>query len=405
MKKFDINDLATKNIEELLDVMLEKIHGSDGKWHCDWSRFNANNFRNYVSNKSYSGGYNFFLLFTNQAIKPEILGEKTSGYYITQKQAFDLGWKLKPECKTWTADNKVREENYQKLLADYRKFLTNYYTLSMEEKEQLEEEKNAKKKELDNLLLEIKQHQIWQNIVFFTPLWFRYHTEGGKYYYQTVEVDKNYEFVSVKSQKEITKAEYDKVLNPEEVLVSFASRYYSVANIEYYVRNQRLENRDMTEPQVYDWNKENYETSPLYMALQNYVKRENIEVKYEKQSEAFYSLKNDDITLPLPEQFETPEGFLATYAHEVTHSTGAKKRLRRFTNFVEGKEAYSIEEVIAETGSFFLQMKYGTLTDELAANTFAYLKTYLSRCKEHNEKSNMLYGINQASKAQDFIVA
>ena len=68
-----------------------------------------------------------------------------------------------------------------------------------------------------------------------------------------------------------------------------------------------------------------------------------------------YSPTLDRITLPHLSQFESADAYFATLYHELTHSTGAPRRLNRFAE-AEGDrvEKYSFEELVAEFGAAFL---------------------------------------------------
>ena len=77
-------------------------------------------------------------------------------------------------------------------------------------------------------------------------------------------------------------------------------------------------------------------------------------VNHRKGDEAFYSLRSDSITMPLKEQFETPDRYYATLLHELGHWTGHEDRLNRslFNRF--GSENYAREELRAEIASMLI---------------------------------------------------
>ena len=48
-------------------------------------------------------------------------------------------------------------------------------------------------------------------------------------------------------------------------------------------------------------------------------------------TKAFYSPHEDSVGMPARERFDTEEGYFATFFHELVHSTGHEKRLKRTT--------------------------------------------------------------------------
>jgi antirestriction protein ArdC len=123
-----------------------------------------------------------------------------------------------------------------------------------------------------------------------------------------------------------------------------------------------------------------------------------------KEQKAFYNIKEDFINMPRKKSFKTPEGYYSTLLHELTHSTGAEKRLNRKT-LVDvkpfGMESYALEELVAEMGSAFLCFHTGILPAEID-NAAAYLKGWLQILK--NDKRFIITAAGQAQKAADYIL-
>jgi antirestriction protein ArdC len=118
-------------------------------------------------------------------------------------------------------------------------------------------------------------------------------------------------------------------------------------------------------------------------------------IRFEKQ-QAFYHPLEDYINMPMPGTFETPESYYSTLFHELVHSTGHDKRLKRksIMEMAEmGGPEYSVEELIAEIGSCYLCNTAGILPAGIA-NSAAYLQAWLKR----------LRGASQAQRATDFII-
>lgn len=69
---------------------------------------------------------------------------------------------------------------------------------------------------------------------------------------------------------------------------------------------------------------------------------------------ACYIPSLDYITLPPPSAFQGIEHYHATALHELTHWSGAKKRLDRDLSGRFGSQSYAAEELVAELGAAFL---------------------------------------------------
>ena len=110
------------------------------------------------------------------------------------------------------------------------------------------------------------------------------------------------------------------------------------------------------------------------------------------------------VGLPPRERFERAEGYYATVFHELVHSTGHEKRLKRSTLTESagfGSNPYCKEELIAEMGAAFLcgQAEIGERTID---NSAAYLNGWLEQLK--NDKTLIVQAAAQAQKASDFIL-
>lgn len=87
---------------------------------------------------------------------------------------------------------------------------------------------------------------------------------------------------------------------------------------------------------------------------------------------ALYSPALDEIRLPPPEAFDTPDDFLATKAHELVHWTAHPSRLDRAMGEKFGDQAYAFEELVAEIGACGLGLHIG-LKPQLLDGHAAYL--------------------------------
>jgi antirestriction protein ArdC len=120
--------------------------------------------------------------------------------------------------------------------------------------------------------------------------------------------------------------------------------------------------------------------------------------------EAYYSPPNDTVGMPERKRFDTEDGYHAALFHELVHSTGHEKRLKRQSIMERngfGSDPYCKEELVAELGSAFLCGHSG-IVDRTIDNSAAYLNGWLTRLK--SDGTFIVYAAAQAQKAADFIL-
>ena len=119
---------------------------------------------------------------------------------------------------------------------------------------------------------------------------------------------------------------------------------------------------------------------------------------------ASYSPSNDVVNLPDHVRFESEDHYHATLFHELVHSTGHEKRLKR-AGVMErngyGSDPYGKEELIAEMGSAFL-CGYAGIVDRTINSSAAYLEGWLKQLKQ--DRTLIVHAAAQAQKAADFIL-
>jgi antirestriction protein ArdC len=99
---------------------------------------------------------------------------------------------------------------------------------------------------------------------------------------------------------------------------------------------------------------------------------------------AYYNITDDSIQLPDLDAFKTAKGYVATKAHELVHSTGAKGRRDRNLKNLFGTEDYAREELVAEIGSAFLCCDLGVDNEgKLDDNHRAYLLNWIKRLQDN----------------------
>jgi len=121
-------------------------------------------------------------------------------------------------------------------------------------------------------------------------------------------------------------------------------------------------------------------------------------------TKAFYSPHEDSVGMPARERFDTEEGYFATLFHELVHSTGHEKRLKRETLTEHngfGSDPYCREELIAEMGAAFL-CGQAEIVDQTIDSSAAYIKGWLKQL--HRDKTLIVQAAAQAQKAADFIL-
>ena len=118
---------------------------------------------------------------------------------------------------------------------------------------------------------------------------------------------------------------------------------------------------------------------------------------------AFYQL-TDLVQMPYIVDFETAQDYYRTFFHEIAHSTGHAKRLKRNMMGNKGSKNYAFEELIAEWGAVFLSAEAGIIFHN-NNNHAEYLKNW-NRALTHAKDDNkfIMRACTQAQKASDFVL-
>ena len=135
--------------------------------------------------------------------------------------------------------------------------------------------------------------------------------------------------------------------------------------------------------------------------IAEYSSRAKLTIERSKQNQAFYSPSRHLVSLPLMAQFEDTAGYYETAFHELTHSTGHKSLLNRFSEndgaAAFGSESYSKEELVAEIGACGILHELGLETTKSFRNNAAYIQSWLSALK--NDKRLIVSAAGRAEKA------
>lgn len=135
----------------------------------------------------------------------------------------------------------------------------------------------------------------------------------------------------------------------------------------------------------------------------DYINREHITINHIISDRAYYSPMNDEIVVPVLEQYPKKEEYYSTLFHEMVHSTGHRTRLNRLNRTAAfGSEDYSKEELVAEIGAAALLNHVGIETPETFTNNTAYIQSWLRALQ--NDTRMLVGASSQAGKAVDFIL-
>jgi antirestriction protein ArdC len=120
---------------------------------------------------------------------------------------------------------------------------------------------------------------------------------------------------------------------------------------------------------------------------------------------AYYQPGTDTLNMPKITAFNKEASYYCTYFHELTHSTGAKKRLDRDFSGKFGSKNYAYEELIAELGAVFMCSEAGILF-QTKENSAKYLKNWNTVLVTELENDNRFFlkASAQSQKAVNYIL-
>jgi len=165
-------------------------------------------------------------------------------------------------------------------------------------------------------------------------------------------------------------------------------KYFKVFKIEDTTLTPKTTTRELPAEPIKD----------LEKISSNYLTREGIPLN--KGTEAFYSPSNDAVTVPPIEKFYTQAGYYGTLFHELGHSTGSEKRLKRNLTGGFKSKSYAREELVAEMTAGMILADYG-IFDEEKENSAAYIQSWIKALK--NDVAAVVWAGSRAEKAAKFI--
>ena len=158
---------------------------------------------------------------------------------------------------------------------------------------------------------------------------------------------------------------------------------------DYFARQEELENKKMS-PEMEDV--EFVEKAKIIIDAMG------VPVIEKNQDRAFYSPKNDSITIPPRNKFLSDKAYFSVILHELSHSTGHPSRLNRKQNNPFNSKGYATEELIAETSTMFICLDEGLQTFNSHAK---YLEGWASHFAD--KKKALLSICKSARESQEFI--
>jgi antirestriction protein ArdC len=122
---------------------------------------------------------------------------------------------------------------------------------------------------------------------------------------------------------------------------------------------------------------------------------------------AFYSRSFDSITMPDEDRFtgdalQRREGYASVLLHELSHWSGAEKRLNREFGKRFGDNAYALEEAVAEFSAAFLCAELG-ISAVPRPDHAAYIQNWLQVLKE--DKRAVFTAAAKASEAARYLAS
>lgn len=165
---------------------------------------------------------------------------------------------------------------------------------------------------------------------------------------------------------------------------AFFSRVFNVAQID---------GLELPPPPKHTWNPSERASAILTASGAN--------IEHSPGDRAFYRPSTDTITMPLPTQFPTADGYYATALHELGHWTGHESRLDRDLAHPFGSEGYAREELRAEIASMILGSELGIGHDP--GQHAAYVQSWIKVLE--NDPKEVFRAAADAEKIHRYVLA
>ena len=134
-------------------------------------------------------------------------------------------------------------------------------------------------------------------------------------------------------------------------------------------------------------------------AFAEYHRRETLETQWSGER-ACYSPSLDIVTMPERKKFHSAHALYSTWAHELAHSTGHSKRLKRDMSGMFGLDTYAKEELVAELSAYLIADELQINSDE--KNHANYLQSWIKCLRK--DPSFLKDSLRQANAAKNYIL-
>lgn len=184
-------------------------------------------------------------------------------------------------------------------------------------------------------------------------------------------------------------------------------KYFEVADRKHF-KNSKGEYL----PSRFDTGEVSVDLEEPSKVIDNYIKRENIDVLYDSIGTPCYIPSLDKIELN--PHIDSQDAWYSTAFHEIAHSSGHATRLNRkgvnvppSVSRKEREHIYAVEECIAEITASLLCAECGvydmsTSESRSYENNIAYVQSWKKRIQDWGKE--FIYIVSQADKAFNFIL-
>ena len=167
-------------------------------------------------------------------------------------------------------------------------------------------------------------------------------------------------------------------------------------------------NIEQVDGDISQWNGVDNKTNLVFdnQKAEDFINNTGAVIHY-GNSQAFYRPSSDEVYMPSKDSFidtktaSATENFYSVLLHELTHWTGAEKRLNRLKGSLFGSPEYAFEELIAELGAAYA-CNHLNISATPREDHAHYLKSWCKAIREH--KQALLKASGCASKALQYMI-